>query len=264
MAATEEDVNVAVNTQNEHQAYIAYASEPRTYQDAVSSPNSKQWEKAIANELKQLENTGTFKWVQELPDDQTAVGSKWVFKEKRNGKGDIVKNKARLVGKGFEQVPGRDFTATYSSVAKFATLRALLAVCTWLNWELHQVDVCGAYLEGDLEEEIYMKPPEGVNRKGFWKLLKAIYGLKQVGYQWRKKLDSIMAGFGFRKSIADDCLYVLEKGGSILVVVLVYVDDMAVAGPALKAVVDFKEWLGQVVKITNSGDLEYILGIKVS
>ena len=91
-----------------------------------------------------------------MPKGRRIVGSRWVFKEKRDGKGKLVKHKARIVAQGFSQVPGQDFNATYASVAKFTTLRALLALCARENWELHQVDVQSAYLQGDLEEEIYM------------------------------------------------------------------------------------------------------------
>jgi hypothetical protein len=83
----------------------------------------------MRDEIAQLKATGTFEWAQEAPEGRKVVGSRWVFKEKRDGKGNLVKYKARVVAQGFSQVPGQDFNATYASVAKFTTLRALLALC---------------------------------------------------------------------------------------------------------------------------------------
>jgi len=137
-----------------------------------------------------------------------------VFKEKLDGYGKHVKFKSRIVAQGFLQVPDLDFTETFSSVAKFTTLQIFLALTAFLNPELHQVDVVGAYLQGDLDEEIYMKVPDGLAKKygsdrKFWKLRKALYGLKQAGQQWKKHLHQVMTKLGFTRAMADDCLYVL-------------------------------------------------------
>ena len=266
--ATEEDIEEALGHHVEHRAYIAYANEPKTYQEAKASPCSKQWEKAISDEIAQLKATGTFEWVKEVPKDRKVVGSRWVFKEKRDEKGNLAKYKARVVAQGFSQVPGQDFNATFASVAKFVTLHVLLALCAREDWELHQVDVKSTYLQGDLEEEIYMRVPEGAVEPGkegwVWRLLKAIYGLKQAGRQWKKRLDTIMKELGFNKSAADDCLYIKTVDGLIEVVVLVYVDDMTVAGPKLKHVEDFKRDIAKQVTVMDMGELRFILGIEVT
>ncbi|PSS05348.1 hypothetical protein PHLCEN_2v3935 [Hermanssonia centrifuga] len=135
------------------------------------------------------------------------------------------------------------------------------------DWELHQVDVVGAYLQGDLDEEIYMKLPEGIKEPGkegwCWRLKKALYGLKQSGRQWKKKLDEAMAKLGFEKGQADECLYVLKEDRHIILMVLVYVDDMAVAGKKLALVKRFKCNLAERFDITDGGDLTFILGVQV-
>jgi len=111
-------------------------------------------------------------------------------KRKQDGNGNIIKLKARIVAKGFNQVPGQDYDLTFASVTKFMTLHTLLSIVAHENWELHQVDVVGAYLQGILDKEIYMEVPEGIKENGqegwFWKLLKALYGLRQAGWQWKK------------------------------------------------------------------------------
>ena len=193
--------------------------------------------------------------------------SKIVLKEKHDGDGNIVKLKARIVAKGFDQVPGQDYELTFASVAKFTTLRMLLSIVAHEDWELHQVDVVGAYLQGDLDEEIYMEVPEGVKEKGkegwYWKLTKALYGLKQAGHQWKKKLNEIMGKLSLKKSQADDCLYIHHEDGVVALLVLAYVDDMAVAGKNLVHVREFKKNIARHVEITDLGELHYILGIQI-
>ena len=124
----------------------------------------------------------------------------------------------------------------------------------------------GAFLQGELDEEIYMKPPEGVvvpGKEGWlWKLLHVIYGLKQAGRQWKKKLDQIMRELGFTKSAADNSLYVKREGGFVMLVVLVYVDDMTVAGSRLKDVMLFKKRIAERLEVSDLGELKYILGIE--
>jgi Reverse transcriptase (RNA-dependent DNA polymerase) len=98
-------------------------------------------------------------------------------------------------------------------VAKFSTLCTILSIVSHDDLELHQINVVGTYLQGDLDEEIYMEVPDGIKEKGkvswYWKLKKALYGLKQAGCQWKTRLDKAMEGLSFQKSQVDDCLYVL-------------------------------------------------------
>ena len=171
--------------------------------------------------------------------------SKIVLKEKHDGNGNIMKLKARIVAKGFNQVPGQDYELTFASVAKFTTLCMLLLIVAHEDWELHQVDVVGAYLQGDLKEEIYMEVLEGVKEKGkegwYWQLMKALYGLKQAGHQWKKKLDEIMGELSLEKSQVDNCLYICHENSVVTLLVLAYVDDMAVTGKNLMHVQEFKK-----------------------
>jgi Reverse transcriptase (RNA-dependent DNA polymerase) len=166
-AATEDEIEAVVTTSTgTHHAFIAYTNEPRTYREAMRSPYSKQWEESVTKEYDQLKRTGTFEWVEKVPDGQKAVGSHIVFIIEHNGDGAFLQHKSRIVAKGFSQVPGQDFNDTFASVAKFSTLCTLLSIVAHDDLELNQIDVIGAYLQGDLDEEIYMEVPDGSKRKG--------------------------------------------------------------------------------------------------
>ena len=189
-------------------------SEPRTLRKTLLSPHSKQWKKVVESKFNQLVKTKVFDWIEHLPNNKKAIGNRIVFKEKLDGYGKHIKFKAQIVTQGFSQVPGLDFTETFSLVARFTMLWIFLALTAFLNLKLHQVDIVGAYLQGDLDEEIYMKVPNGLAEKygsgqKFWRLRKALYGLKQAGWQWKKHLHQVMTKLGFTRAMADDCLYVL-------------------------------------------------------
>jgi hypothetical protein len=134
--------------------------------------------------------------------------------------------------------------------------------------ELHQINVVGAYLQGDLDKEIYMTPPDGLKIKGKtgWtlRLKKPLYGLKQAGRQWKKKLDDTMAHLKFTKSTADNCLYVLCEKGKVVPLVLIYVDDAAAASKDIHQIEWFKHLLQYFFLIKDLGELRHILGIQVT
>lgn len=251
-----------------HRVFIAYTGDPRTMKEAQASSKRIQWEEALRAEVKQLEDTGTIEWVGEkdVPKDKTKLNGKVVLETKRNGEGLVQKHKCRIVVRGFLQVQGKDYHETFAPTAQFITLRALVSLAAREDWNIHQFDVTGAYLKGDLEEELYMRVTEGVDVKGLtekiWRLLKPLYGLKQSGRQWKKKLDEIMRDLGFEKSAADDCLYVLKEDGKVVLLVLVYVNDGIVAGPDHSRVVKFKKELNKHTLITDGGKLHYLLGIR--
>jgi len=167
--------------------FIAIANKPRTYCKVLYFPYSSEWKCAIEAEYTQLLKAGVFEWVNELPAGKKAVGSRIVFKKKLDEHSNRVKFKAYIVAKDFSQVPSKDFSETFSSVAKFTTLWVFLALVAYLDFKIHQVDIVAAYLQGDLDEEIYMTIPEGVSKFGsggqYWRLYKVLYGLKQAGRQ---------------------------------------------------------------------------------
>jgi hypothetical protein len=234
----------------------------------LSTPHSKEWEAALKSEYNQLINTGTLEWVQHSPPGYKPISSKLVCHKKLDGEGDVYQHKICLVARGFSQIPDLDFHVTHCAIAKYSTLHALLAIAAREDMELHQVDIVGAYLQGDLDKEIYMTSPAGLNilgKKGWClRLHKPLYSLKQAGRQWKKKLDETMAHLCFVKSNRDECLYVLHEKGQVILLVLVYVNDAVVASKQLKRIEEFKQQLREFFPIKDLGELHHILGIQVT
>ncbi|KAG6590536.1 Integrase catalytic core protein [Phytophthora cinnamomi] len=211
------------------------SAEPKTFQEAVNGPDQVQWRKAIRAELKSMRLRGVFR-AAKLPNNQRAVGTKWVFKIKRNADGSIEKFKARLVAKGFVQKYGIDYTETFSPVVKYVTLRMIIAVAKYFGWPMDQLDVVTAFLYGLMKEKVFCSVPEGVELDdGFdcVELLKAIYGLKQASRVWNETFDEYVRSIGFRVSSYDPCLYIKVVDGEC-VLLLVYVDDVLVTGSSAK------------------------------
>lgn len=158
--------------------------EPKTITEARSSKNAAEWETIAKEEVNSLIKNNTLE-LTDLPLDRKTVGCKWVFKKKKAEDGSVVRYKARLVAQGFSQVEGLDFEETYAPVSKLPTIKTLSAYAVNKNLFIHQMDVTAAYLNGKLEEEIYMKQPPGfeVSEQTYkaLRLKKSIYGLKQSG-----------------------------------------------------------------------------------
>eukprot|EP00253_Pinus_taeda_P011978 PITA_11978 len=137
--------------------------------EAVDSEDGKLWKEAMVDEMESLHKNEAWDLV-EFPVGRKPNGSKWVFKKKTNAEGKVEKHKARLVAKGYSLVPGIDFGDIFSLVAKVTSIRLLLSVAAAFDFEVEQMDVKTTFLHGDLEEEIYMKQPEGFALKGMKEL----------------------------------------------------------------------------------------------
>jgi len=182
----------------------------------------------------QLQKLNVFEIVDGLSNGRKAIGSCIVFCEKQDDHGNLVKFKAHIVAKGFLQIPREDFTDTFSSVTKFSTLWIFLSYIAYLDWHLYYVNVIAAYLHGSLDEDIYMMIPDSVKNSSsgcYWKLKKTFYGLKQARKQWKKCLYEVLTNFGFTQAFANDCLYIKHHKDQIVLLVLVYVDNIAVTSP---------------------------------
>ena len=192
----------------------------------------------MEKELNSLEDNDVWDRV-DLPKDRKAIGSKWVFKRKRNAEGNVERYKARLVAQGYTQKNAIDYDETFSPVVRFESIRTIIALAAKHNLRLHQIDVTIAFLNGTLEEVIYMKQPEGFEIKGkermVCKLKKSIYGLNQSPRCWNQALDDHLKKIGFISSMNDPCIYTLNAGGEVFILA-VYVDDIILAGKSTEKI----------------------------
>jgi hypothetical protein len=240
------------------------AKEPTSYIDAISDPlYSSQWEKAIAEEKQNLHSHGTWEYtdIDNIPCTRKLIGCRWVFKVKNHPDGLPSRFKARLVAQGFFQIYGVDFTETYAPTLRLDSLRLLLALCAVHDLELHLLDIVGAYLEGELDEEIFMRVPEGIHAPGkVCRLLKGLYGLKQAGPNWHKKIRDSLVLLGFEAMSADPSMfYICQRK----LMIGLYVDDLLVAGPNLNDILWLKAALDKLHWVKHLWEANICLGIQI-
>ena len=235
--------------------------EPQSYLEAIESVDKDSWLEAIRKETESIIKHGTFSLV-DLPKGRTPISSKWVFKLKELKDGDY-KFKARLVARGFSQKEGIDYTETFAPVVKYKSLRILLAIACERNMHIHQMDVCTAFLHGELEEEIYMTPPEGLQKEGkVWRLLKTLYGLKQAPRCWNQRLDVFFAQKGYVRNENDFATYMKGSGREQLLIAI-YVDDLLIMSEDLDAVNKTKAELTAEFEMVDFGEAQLVLGMQI-
>ncbi|KAL1225866.1 Retrovirus-related Pol polyprotein from transposon TNT 1-94 [Cardamine amara subsp. amara] len=232
----------------------------------MSTPDASLWKEAINSEIDSIMQNHT--WIiTDLPQGFRALGCKWIFKTKLKTDGLIDKYKARLVVQGFRQKEGLDFFDTYSPVTRITSIRMLIGISALRGLEIHQMDVKTAFLNGDLEEEIYMKQPEGFVVPGqehkVCRLVKSLYGLKQAPKQWHEKFDNVMMSNGFNINECDKCIYIkVTPSGYILL--CLYVDDMLIIGSNNDIIQQTKNMLSSQFDMKDMGLADVILGIKIT
>lgn len=190
-----------------------------------------------------------------------------MFKTKYGPNGEITRYKARLVVRGFSQKPGEDYSETFAPVAKFTTMRMLLALAAHSDLQLQQMDVKTAFLNGVITESVYMCQPEGYTIKGkenkVCKLNKGIYGLKQSGCKWYERLDECLTSLGFTKSESDPSLYTMRRSDGTYLILLVYVDDLPLASNSARLMITVKNLLAKQFEMSDLGEPTWILGVKI-
>ena len=242
-----------------HFGFVA-SFEPKDVGHALSDSH---WVNAMHEELENFERNQVWKLV-EPPPQCNPIGTKWVFKNKQDADGVVVRNKARLVAQGFCQKEGIDYEETFAPVARLESIRILLALAASKGFKLFQMDVKSAFLNGFIEEEVYVKQPPGFENPKFpnrvYKLQKALYGLKQAPRAWYDRLKSFLVGKGFKMGSVDKTLFLLNHGNDSLYV-QVYVDDIIFGGTANALVSKFSEQMSIEFEMSMMGELQHFLGL---
>ena len=184
--------------------------DPYTYEEAMNDIDVYHWIKAMKSELDSMYSNQVWDLVK-APNDIKPVGCKWVYKRKRGVDGNVETFKARPVAKGYTQKEGIDYDETFSPVAMLKSIRILLSIATDYDYEIWQMDVKTAFLNGNVEEETYMLQPEGFIAKNqehmVCKLKRSIYGLKQASRSWNIIFDQAIKSFGFEQNLEEPCVY---------------------------------------------------------
>lgn len=246
---------------------VEYPSEPTSFREAWDHPDPIEregWRDAIRKEFHDMIKRGVWRRVKrtQVPSNRRTIGSKWVFKRKRDGR-----FRARLCGLGYTQIAGIDFTANYAPVINDVTLRILLVLKMLKNWNTELIDIETAFLHGDMEEIIYMNLPEGLNKiEGEEEndnsdcviLDKCIYGTVQAARQWNKKFKTTLQELGFTTNLVDPCLLSrTNENGTVHL--CVYVDDVLLVGDG-KAIKDAIKDIEKKFSIRKEGQLKDYLG----
>jgi len=254
----------------ERHAYFAdvatHATEPNSYRDAISSIDAPRWREAIQVELDALNKNRTWEFVdrKSLPLDRQPIGCRWIFKRKLNPDGSISRYKARLVAKGYAQQEGIDYSETFAPVAKLSSIRVILTIGAIYDLVIHQMDVKSAFLNGDLEEEIFMTVPEGINVPGdvICRLLRSLYGLKQAPRMWNKRLDEFLIKEGFSRLEADHSIYI-RRTSTCMIIISVHVDDLLLLTDSEESMMRIKGALSTEFEMSDCGPIHFYLGIQV-
>jgi hypothetical protein len=261
---TDVDMNVAIDFAcivGEHEIVL-----PLTYEEAMNGSDKDKWKPAIDEEVESLLFNQT--WDEkaiDLPNGRKCVGTKWIFTTKKDEQGKVVRYKARLVAKGFTQRKGQDYDKTFAPVMQTTLLRTLLATGAEKNWEIDHVDIKSAYLNSELDAEIYINLPEGIACQGsrVRRLRKALYGLKQAGRQWHWKYHKTLEKFGLKRCDTDPCCYwKMTKNGPIIVIT--HVDDSVIFSESKCEMIKLKKALTDEYKIKDFGPLKWCIGWNIN
>jgi len=268
----------AISNNHDHEDGI---DDPKSYKAANESPLAEKWDTAMKEELDAIGQHQVFGDFVELPEGRNVLPSRWVYKIKRDGAGNVQRYKARLVCGGNHQIEGIDYQATYTPTARLGHVRLALAIAGKYDYEIHQMDVCRAFLGVDLEEEIYMHPPQGyfrfvqtgsryydprskTSRKMVLLLRKSLYGLKQSLDVWYGSFKEFVISNGLVASRVDGGLFVLhdKDQGIVVAAVVLYVDDLLIiANEGL--IGQIKGQMKKRFRIHDLGSVSFYLGMNI-
>ncbi|KAG8951326.1 hypothetical protein FRC04_006566, partial [Tulasnella sp. 424] len=242
-------------------------TEPRSFREAMLQPDKEKWFEAAMTEIQAHINNGTWELVQ-LPPDRKAIGSRWVFKVKRDAKGEIERYKGRLVAQGFSQRPGIDFHEVFAPTMRWGALQTIFALAAIEDMEIESIDISNAYLNRVLPEGevVYMRQPEGFQQKdNEWvcRLKKGLYGLKQSGRLWYQRLGDELEKLGFKRLVSDPSIYAWGKE-DVKVIVPVFVDNLTLVSKSKAKIKEIKDVLAKVFKLRDLGPTTFLLGIQIT
>jgi hypothetical protein len=242
------------------------SGEPESYEEAMQVDTKRKWEQGMKEEMDSLVNNQTWDLVQ-FPAGKRALQNKWVYRLKEED-GGKKRYKARLVVKGFAQKKGIYFDEIFSLVVKMTSIRTILSLVAVEYLHLEQLDVKTTFLHGDLDEEIYMQQPQGYEVKGkenlVCRLKKRLYGLKKAPRQWYLKFDRFMTEQGYSRCHSDHCVYFKRLENGSYIILLLYVDDMLVAGSNMQDINVLKNKLANSFVMKDLGAAKKILGMRIT
>lgn len=249
--------------------YVTYSAqekfrEPKSYEEALKSPQANQWTLAMQEELENIEKNNTWEEIQ-LPKNRKAIDSKWVYKVKYDENGIVSKFKARLVARGFTQKFGVDYDEIFAPVVRSQTFRMLLSIAGTRDYTVKHYDIETAFLNGELTEEIYLKSPPGFKTCSgkVLKLKKSLYGLKQAAKVWNEALHDVLIKAQFTQSEADRCLYKAREDEKVCYLI-VHVDDMILASNDDEFSEKCMNPVREKFKVKNLGEAKHFLGIDIN
>ncbi|GJT85594.1 putative ribonuclease H-like domain-containing protein [Tanacetum coccineum] len=225
----------------------------------------ESWVEAMQEELLQFKLQKVWILV-DLPSRKKTIGTKWVFKNKRDERSIVVKKKARLVAQGFRQEERIDYDEVFAPVAKIEAIRLFLAFASYMGFTVYQMDVKSAFLYGTIEEEVYVHQPPGfvdpAHPNKVYKVIKALYGLHQAPRAWYETLSSFLMENGFKRGTIDKTLFIKKKKSDIMLV-QVYMDDIIFGSTKKSICTEFEDCMHKRFQMSSMGELTFFLGLQV-
>ncbi|GJZ66240.1 putative ribonuclease H-like domain-containing protein [Tanacetum coccineum] len=236
--------------------------EPKNISQALQD---ESWVEAMQEELLQFKLQKVWVLV-DLPYGKKVIGTKWVFRNKRDERSIVVKNKARLVAQGFRQEEGIDYDEVFAPVARIEAIRLFLAFASYMGFTVYQMDVKSAFLYGTIGEEVYVQQPPGfvdpAHPNKVYKVIKALYGLHQAPRAWYETLSTFLLENGFRRGTIDKTLFI-KKNKSDIMLVQVYVDDIIFGSTKQSMCTEFEDCMQKRFQMSSMGELTFFLGLQV-
>ncbi|GJR55772.1 putative ribonuclease H-like domain-containing protein [Tanacetum coccineum] len=236
--------------------------EPKRISQALRDP---AWVEAMQEELLQFKLQKVWILV-DLPKGHRAIGTKWVYRNKKDERGIVIRNKARLVAQGHTQEEGIDYDEVFAPVARIEAIRIFLAYASYMGFMVYQMDVKSAFLYGQIEEEVYVCQPPGFedpdHPNKVYKVVKALYGLHQAPRAWYDTLATYLLSNGFQRGQIDQTLFIKRHKGHILLV-QIYVDDIIFGSTKKELCDEFEKLMKDKFQMSSMGELTFFLGLQV-